>query len=165
MELSRRRPIVFYHVAFGIGATAFAASSISFCRRGTAAPAYPLNTVLQSRHASCAPEKSPLPKQPRVHTDSRRLRPTQWRTSDFLSECCKLVRCFLSALIQLILQFRVLPGQPLQRSCVADALLSWRRRPSWTVGNEVPSNRLGSTSSGSNLQAFRPSRQLRSHDK
>ena len=45
-------------VAFGIGAAAFAASSINFCRRGIAAPAYPSNTVLHSRHASCAPEKS-----------------------------------------------------------------------------------------------------------
>ena len=45
-------------VAFGIGAAAFAASSINFSRRGIAAPAYPLNTVLQSRHASCASEKS-----------------------------------------------------------------------------------------------------------
>ena len=46
-------------VTFGIGAPAFATSTINFCRRGTAAPAYPLNTVLQSRHASWAPENSP----------------------------------------------------------------------------------------------------------
>ena len=78
----------------GIGAAAFAASSISFCRRGTAAPAHPLNTVLQSRQASCAPE-----------------RPTQWRSSDFLSDCRKLVRCLLSALCKLILQFRILPRE------------------------------------------------------
>ena len=57
-------------VAFGVGSVG--------CKRGIAAPAYPLNTVLQSRHASCAPEKS-------------------------------------SALCQLILQFHILPGQPLQR--------------------------------------------------
>ena len=36
--------------------------------------------------------------------------------SDFLSECCKLVRRLLSALCQLMLQFHVLPGQPLQSS-------------------------------------------------
>ena len=117
-ELSRRRrSFSFRIVPFGIGATAFAASSINFCRRGIAAPAYPLNTVLQSRHASYAPEKSlGLPQQTRIHTDSHRLRPMQWSTSDFLSECCKLVRCLLSALIQLIVQFCVLPGQTLQRS-------------------------------------------------
>ena len=45
-------------MAFGTGAAAFAASSISFCRRGTAAPACTLNAMLQSRQASCAPKKS-----------------------------------------------------------------------------------------------------------
>ena len=41
-----------------LDSVAIAAMSISFCRRGIAAPAYTLNTVLQSRHVSCAPEKS-----------------------------------------------------------------------------------------------------------
>ena len=102
-------------VAFGVGSVAFAASSISFCRRGIAAPAYPLNAGLQSRHASCAPEKS--------HGSPANACPHQLPSPashavEHLGppECCKLVRCLLSALIQLILQFRVLHGQTLQRS-------------------------------------------------
>ena len=75
--------------------------------------AYPLNTVLQSR-VLCTRELARLPQQSRVHTDSRRLRPTQW-SSDLLSECCKLVPCLLSTLGQFSLQVRVLPGHTVQR--------------------------------------------------
>ena len=93
VELSRRRSIVFFQDR-GVwdrryGATPFAASSINLCRRGIAAPVYSLNTVLQSRHASCTPEKS------FGFPSKRVLTPTPVAC---VPRSCKLVRRLLSTL-------------------------------------------------------------------
>ena len=116
VELCRRGPIVIVNVHGVRGRRcAFATLSNSFCRCGIAAPAYPLNTVLQYRHASCAPEKSLGFLSKRVSTPTPVAcvpRSGAPRTS-CLSAASSFAAC---CLLQLILQFHVLPGQPLQRS-------------------------------------------------
>ena len=116
-------------------------------------------SVSLEHNASCAPENG-FQQTRVVHTDSRRLCPTQWSTSDFLSECCKLIRCLLSALCQFILQLHVLSGQPLQSS--RELLMHCSHRIFCHLrvcGTSCLSNDSGpSTNTGSSSETSRPQR-------
>ena len=93
-HLSRRLSIGFFQESWRLGSALPPSHRHPSTSADIAAPAYSLNTVLQARHASCAPEKSLGFSSKRVSTPTPvACVPRRRSTLDFVSECCKLVRC------------------------------------------------------------------------
>ena len=105
-------------LALAICFVVLASSAIRCCSLGTATPAYHLKTALQSCQPAWVPEKSlGFPTALCPLRDMLVLAPpidagrSSTRSAHFLSECRNLACFLLSALCQLSLQVRVLPGQ------------------------------------------------------